>query len=167
MEKNRVPTFRGLCFFQFWKKTESTASPPPPCQGHCFFFRVEIFGLLSPSLPLVSLSQGFGYGFPACNGIIICTRPNILKTLLRKRATYSWLLTFPPDMRRFHQQVFSFVWQGVSNCPTRWFQLSDKVVPIVRQGGFNCPTRWFQLSDKICPFGQLEPLCRANRTTLD
>ena len=51
------------------------------------FFRAEIFGLLSPSLPLVCWSQGFGYGVLACNGIIIRTRPNILRTLFRKRAT--------------------------------------------------------------------------------
>ena len=85
-KKTESPLFVDSVFSSSGKKTESTASPPP-CQGLCFFFRVEIFGLLSPSLPLVSLSQGFGYGFPACNGIIICTRPNILKTLLRKRAT--------------------------------------------------------------------------------
>ena len=46
-----------------------------------------------------------------------------------------WLLTldFLPDMRSFHQSVFSFVWQGCSNRLRWWFQLSNKVVPIVRQ----------------------------------
>ena len=46
----------------------------------------------------------------------------------------------PCHMRRFYQclPVFSFVWQGGSNCPTRWFQLSDKAVPTVRQ---NLPIR--------------------------
>ena len=39
----------------------------------------------------------------------------------------SWLSTF------FPQPVFSFVWQGGSNCPTRWFQFSDKAFPIVQQ----------------------------------
>ena len=106
MEKNRVPTFRGLCFFQLWKKTESTKSGDSvflhsiflPCLGLCFFSELKIFGLLSPSLPLVCWSQGLWYGFLACNGIIICTRPNVLRTMLRKRATYStvvrtlWLL---------------------------------------------------------------------------
>ena len=46
-----------------------------------------------------------------------------------------WFLTldsqlFPPDLRRFHHPMFSFKWQGGFNWPTRWFQLSDKVVAI-------------------------------------
>ena len=52
------------------------------------FFRAESFGHLSPSLPLICWSQSFGYGFLASYGIIIFTRPNFLKTLLRKRAIY-------------------------------------------------------------------------------
>ena len=58
---------------------------------------------------------------------------------------YSWLLThdfFPSDMRRFHHPVFSFLWQGGSNCPKRWIKLSDKVVQIIRQGSPNSLTEF-------------------------
>ena len=85
-KKTESPLFVDSVFFQLWKKTESTKSGDSvflhsiflPCLGLCFFSELKIFGLLSPSLPLVCWSQGFGYGFLACNGIIICTRPNVL-----------------------------------------------------------------------------------------
>ena len=64
-KKNGVPTFRGLCFFQSWKKTESTKSKDSnffhsisPHVWDSVCFRAEIFGLLFPSLPLVCWSQG-------------------------------------------------------------------------------------------------------------
>ena len=46
---------------------------------------VEKNRVLSPSLPLVCWSQGFGYGFLACNGIIICTRPNIFRIFFSEK----------------------------------------------------------------------------------
>ena len=81
-EEKKVPTFRGLSFFPAQEKTESTKSGDShvPCLGLCFFSELTIFGVLSLSLPLLCWSQGFGYGFLACNGIIVCTRP--------KRANY-------------------------------------------------------------------------------
>ena len=82
--KNRIHKKWGLFFFH---------GISPPCLGLCFFFRAEIFGLLSPSLHLICWSQGFGYCFLASYGIIICTRPTFLKTLLQKRATYSTFIT--------------------------------------------------------------------------
>ena len=108
-EKNRVPDMGGKCcekkqsphflWTQFFSRAGKKQSPRkvgtlffsqhfPPMSGTLFFFRAEIFGLLSPSLTLLCWSQGFGYGFLASYGIIICTRPNFLKNLLRKRATY-------------------------------------------------------------------------------
>ena len=89
VKKIRVPTFHGLCFFPElkWEHLCFFHSISPPCLGRCFFSELKICGLLSPSLPLVCWSQGFGYGVLACNGIIIRTRPNILRTLFRKRAT--------------------------------------------------------------------------------
>ena len=47
----------------------------------------------------------------------------------------SWLLTLDSCLLTLDSwiQFFSFLWQGGSNGRTRWFQLSDKVVPIVRQ----------------------------------
>ena len=46
------------------------------CLDSVFFH--NMFGLLSPSLPLIYWSQGFGYSFLTCYGIIICTRQNFL-----------------------------------------------------------------------------------------
>ena len=64
-EKNRVQTFLGFCFFQSWKKqsprnvgTLFFSQHFPPISGTLFFFRAEMFGLLSPSLPLMYWSQG-------------------------------------------------------------------------------------------------------------
>ena len=93
-EKNRVPSFCRLCFFQSWKNTESTKSGDSvffhsisPHVWDSVFFRADIFRLLSLSLPLICWSQGFGYGFLASYVIIICTRPDFLRTLLQNRTT--------------------------------------------------------------------------------
>ena len=106
VKKNRVPTFCGLfvCFFPALEKSESTKSWDsnffhsifPPCLG-LFFFRAKIFGLLSPSLPLVWWRQGFGYCFLACNGIMICNRRNFFKTLFQKKSNllHTYTITIP------------------------------------------------------------------------
>ena len=60
----------------------------PPMSGTLFFFRTEIFGLFSPSLPLVRWSQSFGYGFLASYGIKICTRPNIFLSKVPKKSSW-------------------------------------------------------------------------------
>ena len=57
----------------------------------------------------------------------------------------------PTRWFQMSNKVVPIVQQGGSNCPTRWFQLSNKVVPIVQQGGSNCPSRWFQMSNKVVP----------------
>ena len=49
------------CFF-------SQHSPPRPHICESVFLELTIFGLLSPSLPLIFWGQGFGYGFLACKG---------------------------------------------------------------------------------------------------
>ena len=56
-----------------------------PMSGTLFFFRTEIFGLFSPSLPLVRWSQSFGYGVLASYDIKICTRPNIFLSKVPKK----------------------------------------------------------------------------------
>ena len=96
VKKIRVPTFHGLCFFPELEKNRVHekwglsffSQHFPPMSGTLFFSELKIFGLLSMSLPLVCWSQGFGYCFLACNGIMLCNRPNILRTFLQKRATY-------------------------------------------------------------------------------
>ena len=60
----------------------------PPMSGTLFFFRTEIFGLFSPSLPLVRWSQSFGYGFLASYDIKICTRPNIFLSKVPKKSSW-------------------------------------------------------------------------------
>ena len=78
-EKKQAQHFLDSVFFQALKKNRATFTP------HIWdsvIFRAEMFGLLSPSLPLMYWSQGFSYSFLTCNGIIICTRPNFFKTLI-------------------------------------------------------------------------------------
>ena len=83
------PRFARFFFIPALEKTESTKV------GSLFFSQhfshhvwdfclseLKFFGLLSLSLLLICWSQCFGYGFLACNGIIICTGPNILRTFL-------------------------------------------------------------------------------------
>ena len=77
-EKNKIHKKLGLCFF-------FTAFLP--MSGTLFFFRTEIFGLFSPSLPLVRWSQSFGYGFLASYDIKICTRPNIFLSKVPKKSS--------------------------------------------------------------------------------
>ena len=67
----------GLSFFH---------SISPPCLGQCFFSELNFMDS-SLSLPLICWRQGFRYGFLESYGIIICTRPNFWRTMLRKRAT--------------------------------------------------------------------------------
>ena len=97
MERNAVavesPLFVDSVFFQLRKKTESTKSGDPVFYSQHFLpphlsvseLKFSDSSLLS--LPLICWSQAFGYGFLASYGIIICTLPNFLKTLLQKRAT--------------------------------------------------------------------------------
>ena len=115
--KKKSPLFVDSVFFQSWKKTESTKSGdsvffltafPPPM----FFFTAEIFGLLSPSLPPICWSQAFGYGFLASYCIIICTRPNFLKTLLRKKATYFSPTHLAFENKRQHLILMEIMQQG-------------------------------------------------------
>ena len=106
MTERGVPTFFGLCFCPALEKTESTKSwvPvffttfPPHVWDSVFFFRAEVFGLLSPSLPLICWSQGFGYGFLASYGFIICTGSNFLKTAPKKSNLLMKLYTTPPSI---------------------------------------------------------------------
>ena len=80
---------------QLWIKTESMKSGDSnffhsisPHVWDFVFFRTEIFGLFSPSLPLVRWSQSFGYGFLASYGIKICTRPNIFLSKVPKKSSW-------------------------------------------------------------------------------
>ena len=66
------------------------------------FFRAEIFELLSLLLPLVCWSQGFGYGFLTCYGIIICTRPNLFKTAPKKSNLLGTLVSCYPQSHSCH-----------------------------------------------------------------
>ena len=70
--------------------------------GTLFFFRAEMFGLLSLLLPLVCWSQGFGYGFLTCYGIIICTRPNLFKTAPKKSNLLGTLVSCYPQSHSCH-----------------------------------------------------------------
>ena len=93
-EKNQSPYFSwNLFFFSELEKNRVHKKWGPEFFSNHFpsMSIAEIFGLLSPSLPLVYWSQGFRYGFLAYNGILICTRPNIFKTLLQKRGTWCGL----------------------------------------------------------------------------
>ena len=92
-----VPTFCGLCFFQSCKKKRVhkkwglwffLTAFPLHVWDSVFFQSWNFWTSLSVTSSCM-LEPGYGYGFLACNGIMICTRPNILKTLLRKRATKS------------------------------------------------------------------------------
>ena len=103
LKKNSVPDMGGKCcekkqrcsHFSSGKKqspwkvgTLIFFTAFPPMSGTLFFFRTDIFGLFSPSLPLVRWSQSFGYGFLASYGIKICTRPNIFLSKVPKKSSW-------------------------------------------------------------------------------